>query len=90
MMTVDDLAAALGRKEIADAVGVGVTAVSNAVRREKRFPASWFMACSLLGQAKGIEVPPLLFGMKIAHSTKCGNSANTAKANAPDATGGGA
>jgi hypothetical protein len=90
MMNVNELAAALGRKEIAEAVGVGVTAVSNAVRREKRFPASWFMACSLLGQAKGVEVPPLLFGMKIAQSTFCENSANTDSTNAADTTGGAA
>lgn len=55
---------ALGRASIAEATGVGLTAVSNAVVRE-RFPSSWFVASQRLAEAKGINCPPELFGMKL-------------------------
>jgi hypothetical protein len=55
---------AVGRASIAEAAGVGLTAVSNAVVRE-RFPASWFLISQRLAEAKGIECPPELFGMKL-------------------------
>ena len=60
MMKANDLAEALGRKNMADALGIGATAISNAVVRGS-FPASWFMACKSLADRIGTECPPDLF-----------------------------
>ena len=60
MMKAAHLADALGRKRMADAIGVGLTAVSNAVVRNT-FPASWFIVCKSLAEESGIECPPDLF-----------------------------
>jgi len=62
-MKASHLADALGRKRISETLGVGVTAVSNAVVRDK-FPATWFLAVRELATAEGLECPPELFGMK--------------------------
>ncbi len=62
-LTVSQLAEALGRQDIADACGVGLTAVSNAVTRGA-FPSSWFLAMKLLAAPKGVECPTTLFKMK--------------------------
>ena len=62
MMTAHELANAIGRKKIAQAVGVGPTAVSNAVTRGW-FPATWFLAVCDLAEAIGVECPPELFKM---------------------------
>lgn len=64
MMSAPLIADALGRKAIAEAVGVGETAVSNAVVRGK-FPPSWFLVLSEMSKERGVECPPALFGMKI-------------------------
>lgn len=66
MTTAEQVADALGRKAIADAAGVGVTAVSNAVVRN-RFPATWFLAVTGLAKGAGQQCPPELFGMKPAN-----------------------
>lgn len=63
MNTTSHIADALGRKKIADALGVGLTAVSNAVVRGS-FPASWFVAVSKLARDANVECPPHLFQMK--------------------------
>ncbi len=63
----EQLAEALGRKRIADAVGVGLTAVSNAVVRG-RFPSSWYVSCLKIASEKGTACPPELFGMRAANS----------------------
>jgi len=55
---------AIGRASIAEATGVGLTAVSNTVVRE-RFPASWYLVLQRLAEKKGIDCPPELFGMKL-------------------------
>ena len=68
MMTSHELADALGRKNIADAVGVGATAVSNAVVRGS-FPASWYLAMAGLAAKAGTECPPALFGMRASNSS---------------------
>jgi hypothetical protein len=57
------LADALGRKSMSDAVGVGLTAISNAVIRGW-FPSSWFLAVKELADQKGVECPPDLFRMR--------------------------
>lgn len=62
MMTVSELADRIGRKQIASAAGVGLTAVSNAVVRGS-FPATWFIVVSDLARVAGIDCPPHLFNM---------------------------
>lgn len=64
MLDSVQFADAVGRKKIAEALGVGATAVSNAVVR-KRFPSSWFLACQRLANDAGVTCPPELFGMRI-------------------------
>lgn len=59
-----DFADAVGRSNIAAAVGVNLKAVSNAVVRGA-FPASWYVSCGRLAVQQGIECPPELFNMKI-------------------------
>lgn len=63
MTQASDFAKAIGRRQLAQATGVGLTAISNAVVRNK-FPASWYLAAQDLAAAKGIPCPPDLFGMK--------------------------
>lgn len=63
MTTSIELANAVGRKEMADALGVGLTAVSNAVVRGW-FPSSWFLVVKSLADALGHDCPPDLFKMK--------------------------
>lgn len=57
------LANAIGRKKLAGALGVGPTAVSNAVVRGW-FPATWFMVVSDLADQVGADCPPELFKMR--------------------------
>ena len=63
MMTAPQFADAVGRKNMADALEVGATAVSNAVIRGW-FPSSWFYTCQHLAGSVGVECPPQLFGMR--------------------------
>lgn len=53
----------LGRANIADALGVGLTAVSNAAVSGK-FPASWFPAVREMCDAAGVDCPEELFRFK--------------------------
>jgi hypothetical protein len=62
MITVSELADAIGRKTISDTLGVGVTAVSNAVVRG-HFPSSWFLAVQALA-GDDVDCPPNLFNMR--------------------------
>lgn len=77
MMTASEFANALGRANIAEASGVGLTAVSNAVVREW-FPSSWYLACKSLADIKGISCPPELFKMKVADSSQYVEKVNEA------------
>lgn len=63
MLTTLEIANAIGRKKMAEALGVGLTAVSNAVVAGK-FPATWFVQLSNMCREKGIKIDPALFGMK--------------------------
>lgn len=63
MQTASDVADILGRKEIAQRVGVGLTAVSAAVS-EGKFRASWYLEIKALGEEKGVEIPDALFTFK--------------------------
>jgi hypothetical protein len=65
MTTPREIAETLGYGQIAAAVGVGLTAVSNAVSRD-RFPATWFIVVSKLCRERGMDCPPEAFGMKPA------------------------
>ena len=69
MMTASEFANAWGRANIAEASGVGLTAVSNAVVREW-FPSSWYLACKSLADKAGIGCPPELFKMKVADGSQ--------------------
>lgn len=67
MITASQLADAIGRKALADALGVGPTAVSNAVVRGE-FPASWFLSVKDMADKIGHQCPPELFKMRLPHS----------------------
>lgn len=69
MINAPQFADAIGRKKMADALDVGLTAVSNAVVRGK-FPASWFTVCEMLADLEGVECPPELFGHKLPHASQ--------------------
>jgi hypothetical protein len=62
-MTTSQFADAVGRKNIASAVGVELTAVSNAVVKGS-FPASWFDALEALAALTGTDCPRSIFGFK--------------------------
>lgn len=74
MVTASELADAIGRKRMADTLGVGVTAVSNAVVRGW-FPSSWFLAVKNMAEAEGQECPPSLFKMRTGTSPNVDDSA---------------
>ncbi|OWJ81382.1 hypothetical protein CDV52_18455 [Haematobacter missouriensis] len=59
-----NIADALGRRRMAEALGVRTTAVSNAVVRGL-FPASWFLAVEALARAEGVACPCELFNFVI-------------------------
>jgi hypothetical protein len=56
------LANKIGRKKLAETLGVVPTAVGNAVSRGC-FPAAWFMVVSDLAEREGVNCPPHLFKM---------------------------
>ncbi|WP_139206524.1 hypothetical protein [Paracoccus homiensis] len=58
--SVADICEAIGRPVIASAVGVGLTAVSNAAV-ENRFPARWFFIIRSLCKEQGLDCPESLF-----------------------------
>ena len=60
MMDTQEMASTLGRRNIASAVGVGLTAVSNHVVGGI-FPASWYLAILFLCEQTGVECPENLF-----------------------------
>ena len=59
-VSVTTVCDALGRRNIADRVRRGVTAVSNAVS-DGLFPASWYLAIKAMCRDAGIECPDALF-----------------------------
>ena len=69
MISTIEIAERVGRRNIARAVGVGGTAVSNAVVQGS-FPSSWYAAILHLCEPLGIECPPGLFRMKGSYSTQ--------------------
>ena len=68
MITAPQLADALGRKEMSKRLGVGTTAISNAVVRGW-FPSSWFLVCEKLADEMNVDCPPALFNMRESDDT---------------------
>ena len=62
-MTTHELADALGRKDMAQALGVGATAISNAVVA-KQFPAAWFDTLEAMANSRGVTCPRALFAWR--------------------------
>lgn len=62
-MNTHEFADQVGRKKIAQTVGVNAQAVSNAVVRGQ-FPSSWFVSCSQLAALIDVDCPAGLFGMR--------------------------
>lgn len=58
--TVERICDAIGRRQIADAIGVRLTSVSNAVA-DGRFPARWYYVLNQLASDAGLQVPHHLF-----------------------------
>lgn len=69
MQTASDFAAALGRKNMAARLGVGLTAIGNAVVSGE-FPSSWFLELSKLAEELGASCPVHLFAFR--RSTESG------------------
>lgn len=64
----------IGRRVIADRIGVGLTQVSNA-SVEGRFPAKWYIAMRELCASAGIDCPEGLFNFTGTAPTKTGDAA---------------
>lgn len=63
MKSHQHIAKALGQKPLADALGVGVTAVNNSLSRD-HFPAAWYPVIRDLCTEKGVECPEEAFNFK--------------------------
>lgn len=57
---VGSLFAMLGRAELAQRLGVGMTAISNAAVRES-IPASWFLVVRAMCMERALECPEYMF-----------------------------
>ena len=68
MKDTSELADALGRKDMAHALGVGLTAISNRLSDDK-LPAGWFDALEALAKQKGKECPRHLFAWRRAETS---------------------
>lgn len=60
MTNTSEVCDKLGRKRMADCLGVGVTTISNAAV-SGAFPAKWYAVVKKLCSADGIECPDELF-----------------------------
>lgn len=63
MITALEFADRIGRRAMADALNVGLTAVSNNVVKGS-YPSSWYLALKRLADDAAVECPPALFRMK--------------------------
>lgn len=61
MMTTHDMAEALTQARMAKHLGIGATAVNNAVHRGQ-FPSKWYFRLKRLCDDAGIDCPTDLFG----------------------------
>ena len=69
MKSTSEIASAVGRVKMQEALNVGPTAISKYVVAGK-FPASWFIVLKNLCADIGLDCPPHLFGMKEYQSPK--------------------
>lgn len=69
-IAASDICDALGRKAIADRIGVGLTAVSNA-SVDGGFPAKWFAVLREMCAEVGIECPERLFNFIQPNAKRC-------------------
>lgn len=63
MSDVKSIVTRLGRRRIAERIGVSVSAVGNAVV-DGRFPANWYGAMKEMCDAEGADCPLSIFAMK--------------------------
>lgn len=63
MSKASHLASVIGRRRMAERLGLLPTAVSNAVVRGS-FPASWYIVIKQLADEAGVECPVELFRMR--------------------------
>lgn len=63
MKSAHDIAETLGRRAIANRLGVGLSAVNNALDRGG-FPASWFRSVRDMCRDAGLECPEDAFNFK--------------------------
>jgi len=73
MITASQFADSIGRKQMALALGLGLTAISNAVVRGK-FPSSWLATCRDLAIERDVDFPVALFSQRGFHGDKRGNA----------------
>jgi len=66
MTSAEDVIEVLGRKQIREFLGVGNTAISNALCREGKFPASWYGPIRQLCDEAGVDCPLSAFNWKQA------------------------
>lgn len=64
MTNTQHIADQIGQRQIATALGVGTTAVSNAVVRGS-FPTSWFLVVKRLCDERGVDCPETAFNFKL-------------------------
>ncbi|WPZ23130.1 hypothetical protein T7987_07835 [Sulfitobacter faviae] len=60
MTSTSEVCDKLGRKRMADSLGVGVTTISNAAV-SGAFPAKWYVVMQEMCRAEGVECPDDLF-----------------------------
>jgi hypothetical protein len=65
MQTVEKISDEIGRKRLAALIGVGRSAVTNAIK-DGVFPASWFVVVSRECEAAKIDCPLSAFNFKEA------------------------
>lgn len=70
MNTAQDIASELTQVQIARALGVGVTAVNNALQRGGLFPAGWYPVVRSLCEERGLECPEGAFNFKVPASAR--------------------
>lgn len=68
-MTPSQFTETIGRRLIADALGVGPTAVGNAVVAGA-FPSSWFDVLEMIAEEHGLECPRSMFSFRASASTR--------------------
>jgi len=68
MTEVQRIARKIGQRKLAEKLGVGVTAVNNAIQRDEVFPAGWYPIVKSACDAEGIECPMSAFRWRAPHS----------------------